>query len=231
MNLWVKADPINPATYAQDVAARRRRLMGKPQPKVKTPVPAPVEVEPQPVLVPFRPRKAADLPTPRCQLQKDAQVIAYREWQVETLGQPCKAHIMARATEFGLTYADVVGTSRLRNISTARQQIMCSLREKYPNLTLPQIGRLFGRDHTTVLHALVKFGHKTSSRATVSPEMSEEMKRLHADGVTRAEIASQFGVSTSTVIAHIDPARYRRDMDAKATRTKAARLRKRGMCP
>lgn len=54
--------------------------------------------------------------------------------------------------------ADVLGTSRNRRIVAVRQRAMAEVRKQRPDLHLTDIGRLFNRDHTTVLHALKKMG-------------------------------------------------------------------------
>jgi chromosomal replication initiator protein len=57
---------------------------------------------------------------------------------------------------YGLTKADVLGVSRQKDISLARQIIMYLFKFEL-DLSYPAIGRLFGnRDHTTVMHATKK---------------------------------------------------------------------------
>lgn len=65
------------------------------------------------------------------------------------------AFIMSRmATVYDLTVADLRGPRRQRDLILARHHIMYEVSRACPHLSLPQIGRLFDRDHTTVLHAL-----------------------------------------------------------------------------
>lgn len=61
------------------------------------------------------------------------------------------AQAVARAHK--LTMKDLTGGRRSRNIAWARQEAMWHIKE-HTKLSLPQIGRMFNRDHTTVLHAL-----------------------------------------------------------------------------
>jgi chromosomal replication initiation ATPase DnaA len=49
----------------------------------------------------------------------------------------------------GVCYDDVMGRSRLKRISNVRA--LAYLKFRQDGLTLPTIGRFFGRDHTTVM--------------------------------------------------------------------------------
>lgn len=72
------------------------------------------------------------------------------------------ADILAAVSErTGISVADIKGRSRLGPIVKARQEAMWALRETPKPFTCantinrrswPEIGRLFGRDHTTVIH-------------------------------------------------------------------------------
>jgi chromosomal replication initiation ATPase DnaA len=54
----------------------------------------------------------------------------------------------------GARYVDVMGDSREDRIVTARQAAICAVAYKRPDMSLPRLGRLFGRDHTTILYTL-----------------------------------------------------------------------------
>lgn len=76
-------------------------------------------------------------------------LLDYAVWNA-----PVSARIIARfAVEHDITVADLKSKKRDHRISHLRQDLMLELREN-TELSLPQIGRLFGRDHTTVLHGL-----------------------------------------------------------------------------
>ena len=63
--------------------------------------------------------------------------------------------IQTTAELFGITRDDLVGPSRARHIVEARQAAAYALRQRFPSMSLCQIGQLVGRkDHTTILHAL-----------------------------------------------------------------------------
>lgn len=56
------------------------------------------------------------------------------------------------AEAYGLTVQQVLVRSRARRLVNARRDMARHLRDK--GLTLPEIGRFLGRDHTTILHLL-----------------------------------------------------------------------------
>ena len=55
--------------------------------------------------------------------------------------------------EFGITHEQMLSASRLRSIARPRQIAMWLIRHNLAH-SLQRIGRAFGRDHTTVIHAL-----------------------------------------------------------------------------
>lgn len=57
------------------------------------------------------------------------------------------------ATARNVTLKQLRGPIRTRPIVHYRQECMAMLRDK-TDMSLPDIGRFFNRDHTTVLHAL-----------------------------------------------------------------------------
>lgn len=61
---------------------------------------------------------------------------------VETLIEP-----------FGLTRKDIISQRRTRKMAWPRQMVFAHVRKTY-GLSMPHIGRLFGRDHSTVHHGI-----------------------------------------------------------------------------
>lgn len=105
---------------------------------------------------------------PRIEVQHDAHVIdwqakkeAYDAIEVEGRKIRCSDYIKQRAADFGFTYADVIGPSRVRHITDARQVIVFEIKMKVkPTISFPELGRIVGgRDHTTILHSCGKFGY------------------------------------------------------------------------
>ena len=63
--------------------------------------------------------------------------------------------VVARvAGEHGVTVADIMSRSRKANLVLARYDAIASVERQFPGISSVMLGRLFGRDHTTILHAL-----------------------------------------------------------------------------
>ncbi|MEU0677427.1 chromosomal replication initiator protein DnaA [Streptomyces sp. NPDC006172] len=86
----------------------------------------------------------------------------------------------ATADYFGLTIEDLCGSSRGRQLVTARQIAMYLCRE-LTDLSLPKIGALFGgRDHTTVMHADRKIRNLMAERRSIYNQVTELTNRIKA---------------------------------------------------
>lgn len=68
--------------------------------------------------------------------------------------------IMEVAIAHGVSYEDILGRSRARHLVAARHEAIYEVRKRRPHLSLPQIGRIFKRDHTSILHALRRMEQK-----------------------------------------------------------------------
>lgn len=122
-------------------AARRARLMTTPR-RIEPP-----QVKPEPPIVTYRDKEP-----------KDAHIRAYEAWKAEQ-GSPCKWHIKRRCEEMGIPYAELIGSSRFRKFSHARQLLMWEIKTSVkPAITYPELGKLFNRDHSTAIHAVRKIG-------------------------------------------------------------------------
>jgi len=69
-----------------------------------------------------------------------------------------KEIILDTLNEFpAVSYAQVIGASRTYSIVEARHTCVFAVHKARPDLSLPQIGKLFGgRDHTSILHCIRK---------------------------------------------------------------------------
>lgn len=173
----------------------------------------------------------------RRDVEHDAHVKNWKAWkaaheaaQAALNGMPCKSYIMARCEALGVSYDDVTGPSRERKITDIRQLLMYEIKTKVkPSISFPELGRLFGgRDHTTCLHACVKFGYQTGTSAKLSDERIAEIRRLRASGVGINETARIVKCATDTVrIYTSDEIHAARKRQSKAEYRKAQRAKAR----
>ncbi|MNL63176.1 chromosomal replication initiation protein [compost metagenome] len=56
----------------------------------------------------------------------------------------------------GIGWADVIGVRRERRLVEPRHRCMAAVYGEREDLSLPALGRIFRRDHTSVLHAINK---------------------------------------------------------------------------
>jgi chromosomal replication initiator protein len=79
------------------------------------------------------------------------------------------------AQMYGFRLSDLRGASRSRGVVIARHHAMWLVKQRFPYLSLPAIGRMFGgRDHTTVLHALREHPKRVARELTM-PDPEEEL--------------------------------------------------------
>lgn len=79
--------------------------------------------------------------------------------------------VRAIAKGYGVTVEDVTSTRRHRNTAHARHACWAWLRRK--GYSLPEIGRLWGVDHTSVMTAVKKHAAKID-KLRVTPDVVEE---------------------------------------------------------
>lgn len=133
---------FNVQTYLSEGWARRQRLMNPP-------------VRQKPALVPAQPepeRSPRRLPMWQwSDTQQDAHV---KEWLQRKM-HPTKDYMRQRCKELGITMKDLCGPRRTHPLVDHRQLVMWELKTIVkPEISYPELGRLFRRDHTTCLWAV-----------------------------------------------------------------------------
>jgi hypothetical protein len=88
----------------------------------------------------------------------------------------------ATAAEYGLTRDELLGRDRRRRYSRPRQVAMALSRE-LTNHSYLRIARNFGRDHSTVIHAIQKVAERAGRREL--RKMNAVRAKLLADGGLR----------------------------------------------
>jgi chromosomal replication initiator protein len=86
------------------------------------------------------------------------------------------------ATEFGVSRAELVGSTRAATPLRARQVAIFLTRE-LTDLSLPQIGRLYGgRDHSTVLNSLRRVEARLDEDPALADRVSNLRSTIHSPG-------------------------------------------------
>lgn len=143
--------------------ARQRRMAGKVntvqkarapgEKSAEAPLPAP-DKEPT-----YRPIFSTSLPLWWTEkLRFDAHEIDRREWFREgrkLASSPTRLYIRDRAADLGFKFKAITGPSRAVTITLCRHVIIWEVKKLVsPTISLPELGRIFKRDHTTILHAI-----------------------------------------------------------------------------
>lgn len=76
------------------------------------------------------------------------------------------------ATRHNISYADMMGPYRFAHFVVARHAAMAELKRAFPLMSTPHIGKIFKRDHSTVLYVLQKMGVDTSQKTKREYELS-----------------------------------------------------------
>jgi Bacterial dnaA protein helix-turn-helix len=126
---------------------------------------------------------------------------------------PCSWRFLVAlaALRHGCEPATLISPVRTKMVVRARHEAfyLITLHTAY---SIARIGRLFGRDHTTVLGALRKFPRIVRPRLSLiavaqpltnaAPERERAIARGYAAGTSCADIAKQIGLSASLVKVH-----------------------------
>lgn len=80
--------------------------------------------------------------------------------QAEPARKPFRQIIRDTAREHNVGPADILSSSRYRNIVVARHEAIRRVAAAYPKFSTPKLGRIFGRSHWTILHALGRLGRQ-----------------------------------------------------------------------
>jgi chromosomal replication initiation ATPase DnaA len=135
---------------------------------VIAPTPAPV-IEEEPVVIPheFKVRKRLEYTQRQIRHELTAKAAAIHRGtgtinvDLADIERTPQEIIKAVADEFGVTASDIRGECRARFLVAVRFRAIARIYLAKPNASLPQIAKWFGRDHTSILHAVQKTGvHK-----------------------------------------------------------------------
>lgn len=115
-------------------------------------------------------RTASDKLARLCEVER-------HEMRADTPKAQVRKVIEAVCDRHEITYTDVMSRSRFADVVAARHEAIVAVATAFPWMSLPKIGRVFGRDHTSILHALDKFG---VPRRTMGHEARDQNYRPNA---------------------------------------------------
>ncbi len=203
--------PLTAAEQVRHYADIRARLMGHPRRAVPLlAIPAP-QIASAPAPVAFAPVEDYEPPV----------VDNTPHGAPLNMLAPCSWKFLRdlAALRHGISVREIMSPSRGRPVVAARYEAM-ALVYQHSQLSLPQVGRLFKRDHTTVLHALRKVGAtgklveakeipdlplEPAPRRPKQPTwLQKAVKRAYANNVPPSALAEEYGcnVKSVKVIAH-----------------------------
>lgn len=85
--------------------------------------------------------------------------------------------ISACAKAWGVSAGDVMGRSRHKGVTAARKAAMLMTRDLF-GLSYPEIGKRFGRDHSTVMHYIKSANRKLKEEPTYARRFAEAVMVL-----------------------------------------------------
>ncbi|NTJ00333.1 hypothetical protein G6L07_08345 [Agrobacterium rhizogenes] len=137
-----------------------------------------------------------------------AHVEAWTAWRlVQASRHDPEAYVKARCTQLGIGFVEMRSGTRRMAITGRRQELMFEVCWLFPSLSFPKIGRIFNKDHTTVIHALTKVcaarGLDISlfyqAKANAHDQRIEEARSLYFAGETYASITKATGFASITI--------------------------------
>lgn len=84
------------------------------------------------------------------------------------------------AKKYGVTTEDIKGRRRTQDIAMPRHIAIYIIR-KMTDMSLPSIGKIFGRDHTTVMSSLDKVDSEIKANSLLELEITELMKDIREE--------------------------------------------------
>jgi chromosomal replication initiation ATPase DnaA len=134
---------FNPA-YVRKVWAKRRDVMASIE------LAEPVEEQPKTAAQTYEEKAIAR--------HREAERLRVEKLKSRMEAGGVRGIIAEVALAHRVTVEDILGSSRSAPLVKARHEAIIEVAIRRPAFSLPQIGRCFSRDHTTILHVLRKYG-------------------------------------------------------------------------
>lgn len=104
----------------------------------------------------------------------------------------------ALCAERGITYAQLVEENRRKDMAVIRKEIIRATHEKFPTCSMPQLGKIFKRNHTTILWCVGKLAAK-EELVKLNAARDKQALELYHEGVSMVDIGIRLGLSETTV--------------------------------
>ena len=108
----------------------------------------------------------------------------------------CEVSLMS-----GVSVAEIMGHRRPARVVKARHEAIRRVAEE-TTWSIPRIGQIFNRDHTTILHAINKTGCVRKPRQPWAD--LAEARALRAAGWTYVELSKKYDIDRSTVARRLN---------------------------
>jgi len=96
--------------------------------------------------------------------------------------------IIANAAKVnGVTYEAIMSRARPRDVCRARFDAIAAVSAAYPDMSFPRIGRIFNRDHSSIVHALMMRGVQPRSGRIAEYRKFAALMQRRAVGTTQTE--------------------------------------------
>jgi len=99
-----------------------------------------------------------------------------------------KSLIANAAKVNGVTYEAIMSRARPRDVCRARFDAIAAVSAAYPDMSFPRIGKIFNRDHSSIVHALMMRGvQPRSGRIVEYRKFAALMQRKAVGTATEGE--------------------------------------------
>lgn len=106
---------------------------------------------------------------------------------VHTKRTHIKSIIANAAKVNGVTYEAIMSRARPRDVCRARFDAIAAVSAAYPDMSFPRIGRIFNRDHSSIVHALMMRGVQPRSGRIAEYRKFAALMQRRAVGTTQTE--------------------------------------------
>jgi hypothetical protein len=107
--------------------------------------------------------------------------------QLQTKRTHIKHLIATAAAANGVTYEAIMSRARPRDVCRARFDAIAAVSAAYPDMSFPRIGKIFNRDHSSIVHALMMRGVQPRSGRIAEYRKFAALMARRAVGTTQTE--------------------------------------------